>query len=1364
MELTVAPALLSLVLRQLNERRLARGPDAKITPDLLDLEQEKILEDFYLQTLKDVPAGVRIFVEDKLLTASGHRNSCALDDALAQPAVTQPILDTLVDRRLLAYEDRHHTRRVELTHDVLLPVIRTSRDARLTTEAIAETERLRARQATQRRKQRLTAALALALAITLLATIWGTYSAFVQEHKAYYRAWSKQNGFPVGVDPISKAEARKQPVSYLLIQKGVTRRGWKLRHKPAFRVIALNGLLEPTTWHGVTTYLWKGSFEANTAKGDQPNEKGRRLGLQMVCQWEFVSTATGEIIYERGLDRDGRMMYGLIYSPPGSGPPGTRLARFVGADGFPQLQRSSSAEYVQLHYDNDGREDRVTFRDGKNLPAAGPFGAFGQDMRYNSRGQITRLLSLDANGQPMLDDAGNCGLIATFNAKGWEIEARSVGPDLKQMPLKDGWVINRFQYDEIGRLRLITYYDAAGRPVLHKNGYHGWKPVYDDHGNQIAATFVGLDGKPTLLADGYSTWKASYDAHGRMIRVSYYGVGGEPVLHRDGNHAWEAQLDEHGNQTTLRFLGLDAKPTSISGGYSMVKQTYDDRGRVVQTRLYGVAGEPVFQKDGYHGWRAQYDDRGNQIMITYFGPDEKASSLPAGYATLKKIFDSDGHELEVAYFDAAGKPAIDKNTGFHRSVSVYDARGKITRNSYYSVSGEPALHKNGYHAWAAQYDGRGNQTVLTYLGMDGKPTILGDGYATLRMAYDARGKIIRKSYEGVNGEPVLQKDGSHGAEMQYDELGNETVAIYLGLDGRPITLPAGYAIVRWAYDAHGRISSTSYYGANNEPVLYTTYHRWDMQYDERGNVCVMAYFGVDGKPILQPDGYASTKWIYTGGNLTRLSYYGVNGEPVLHRSGNHGLKMDYDERGNQTAVTYFGLNGKPVLMSTGLATIKSEYDGRNRRTKQTYFGVDGEPVLHRSGNHGLKMDYDERGNQTAVTYFGLDGKPVLITTGLATIKSEYDGRNWCTKQTYYGVRGEPVLHRDGNHGWEAEYDERGNKVATTYFGLDGKPTLLADGFATKRLAYDADGRVTRTSYLGVSGEPVLNHDGYHALEERYDDKGGERETTYVGLDGRPVLNRLVGFASKETVSVSPGVTKKSYYDPDGALINGPEGFAEVQQRRREDGTLLEEAFFGAGREPRPGPGGYHLMKRELGSTGDVVKYFDVDNHILRSLGSESLVPVIFVTELDGLEQPAAKTGVEVGDVLWRYGDWSVVESLERARHTERKLEDIARRIEESFLAERTRLSDSPVPMTVLRDDQSVTLLMPPLPEKVMGMIIQTRSIPFSLYKKLKKNFAVPRSPGKAAPRQGLKPRPEGETAFSSFPRVRGALVMKNAAR
>jgi WD40 repeat protein len=139
-EMTIAPALLSLVLRELNERRLESGLGAKITGDLLDVEQQKIFEDFYLRTIQDFPVGVRTFIEDKLLTTSGYRGSCALDDALSCPDVTQPILNELVNRRLLAYEDRHHTRRVELTHDVLIPVIKASRDTRHEREALAQAE------------------------------------------------------------------------------------------------------------------------------------------------------------------------------------------------------------------------------------------------------------------------------------------------------------------------------------------------------------------------------------------------------------------------------------------------------------------------------------------------------------------------------------------------------------------------------------------------------------------------------------------------------------------------------------------------------------------------------------------------------------------------------------------------------------------------------------------------------------------------------------------------------------------------------------------------------------------------------------------------------------------------------------------------------------------------------------------------------------------------------------------------------------------------------------------------------------------------------------------------------------------------
>jgi Archaeal ATPase. len=177
-EITVAPALLSLVLQQLNERRLEQGADAKITSELLDLQQKKIFEDFYLRTLKPLDPGVRTFIEDRLLTATGFRNSCALDDALSCPGVTQPVLDELVNSRLLAYEDRHRVRRVEITHDVLAPVVRASRDSRISREALAKAEGQKAEAQAKERAARRRFAMVVALLVLAIAmALWGWHEA-----------------------------------------------------------------------------------------------------------------------------------------------------------------------------------------------------------------------------------------------------------------------------------------------------------------------------------------------------------------------------------------------------------------------------------------------------------------------------------------------------------------------------------------------------------------------------------------------------------------------------------------------------------------------------------------------------------------------------------------------------------------------------------------------------------------------------------------------------------------------------------------------------------------------------------------------------------------------------------------------------------------------------------------------------------------------------------------------------------------------------------------------------------------------------------------------------------------------------------
>jgi len=128
-DLEVEPALLSVVCRELNNKRQSLH-EPKITESLLEGSHDQVLNDFYERTVGDLPIEVRSFIEDRLLTVSGFRDSVALENALSLPGVTGNCLDQLVERRLLRREDRGGVQRLELTHDLLTGVVRASRDRR----------------------------------------------------------------------------------------------------------------------------------------------------------------------------------------------------------------------------------------------------------------------------------------------------------------------------------------------------------------------------------------------------------------------------------------------------------------------------------------------------------------------------------------------------------------------------------------------------------------------------------------------------------------------------------------------------------------------------------------------------------------------------------------------------------------------------------------------------------------------------------------------------------------------------------------------------------------------------------------------------------------------------------------------------------------------------------------------------------------------------------------------------------------------------------------------------------------------------------------------------------------------------------
>ena len=1103
-EIEAVPPILSLLCRELNERRFTAqagtgdAPAQQITFSESDTDVETIVKGFYERCIAGRPDAVRLFIEEDLVSYSGARlaqdeksilrafdkgwripgaGNGQLAPGYGDPVQARRCLDALINERLLTPVAGGENPSYELIHDLLAGVVEKSR---LTREALGQAERLRLEQAAQRRKQLVATAVACALAIALVGTLYGVYFALIQEHTEYYRAFTKRHGFPVGIFRISEADARKLPLSFRLIHKGVVRDGWKLHWKPVFRVEAVNGLLELTTNHRVFPYLWKGELESKYEKDKKPDLTGYSLGLGTVCKWEFVSTREGEIIYERALDRAGHMVYGLIYSPAGSGTREVRLARFVGADGFPQFQRHSAAEYVEIHYDANGWENRVMYRDSNNLPGSGPNGTFGQRLTYNERGQLTQTLSLDAFGRPMIDSAGNCGMQRKYDNRGYVVEATSLGPDKKPMPIKDGYVVSKNDYDRFGRLHRARYFGANGESVLLKeSGWHGWELEYDERGNERVQTFIGLDGKPAPNADGYVAARMGYDPRGNCVRMTFFDVKGKPVLSKkQGYHGWRAEYDDKGNERSETYLGLDEKPVAVTDGYATVRMVYDERGHVIRLKFYDAKDERVLSKrDGYHGFQAAYDKSGNLTLVTYFGLDEKSAPTSDGYATIRK---------------------------------TYDIRGNMTGVAFYGANDEPVLSKkNGYHGWRAEYDKHGNETVETYVGLDRKPMLVGDGYAAMKLSYDSRGNTIRQTFHGLNGEPVRYKDGHYGWEAEYDEQGNKTVQTFIGFDGKPMLVGEGYATRKWSYDSRGNTVRQTFHGIKGEPARYKDgYYGWEAEYDEQGNKTVQTYIGLDGKPMLIGDGYATVKWSYDSrGNTVRATFHGVKGEPARYKDGYYGWEAEYDGQGNVTVQTYI-FDGKPMLVGDGYATTKLFYDSRGNTVRQTFYGVNGEPVRHKDGYYSWEAEYDEQGNRIFQTYLGSDGKPMMSAHGYVSMKSTYDSRGKVIKQTYHGVNGEPVQHNDGYYGWQGEYDQQGNQIVVNYLGRDGKPTLIADGYATLRMAYDARGNMTETRFYDLNGQPALSKKNeYHGWETEYDKNGNETGKVYLGIDGKPLLSK-----------------------------------------------------------------------------------------------------------------------------------------------------------------------------------------------------------------------------------------------------------------
>jgi hypothetical protein len=299
------------------------------------------------------------------------------------------------------------------------------------------------------------------------------------------------------------------------------------------------------------------------------------------CRLEFSYDEKGRPIHEAALDKQGRMIFALIYAPTQVGSVGNvQRASVVGSDGAKVLSS------FDIRYDARGYQQELRF-----LP-----GGEGTQMTFGATDiRIERDAEGRDSGETFLDDSGN------------------------PLPENKGFAGKTYRRDAAGALVETVFHDLNGKPVPSPDGLPAiFRRERDKWENEIAESVFDGDGKPTVFENGgYHRTDSILNEHGLTREWRYFDVAGQPTGDKiTGCYAMHNDFDEKGNAILASCLnGSGALMNRLDTGYAKRAIQYDSYGRVVGERFFDRDGKPV-EVNGCYGRLTGYDVNGKQIRAS----------------------------------------------------------------------------------------------------------------------------------------------------------------------------------------------------------------------------------------------------------------------------------------------------------------------------------------------------------------------------------------------------------------------------------------------------------------------------------------------------------------------------------------------------------------------------------------------------------------------------------------------------------------------------------------------------------------------------------------------------------------------------
>ena len=560
----------------------------------------------------------------------------------------------------------------------------------------------------------------------------------------------------------------------------------------------------------------------------------------------------------------------------------------------------------------EGQTRKYTFIGGNEEPCPTNLGVYTQIIDYDDYGYVSKVTYCDENGVPFV------------NTEGYAIVRRVNGPceellewwayDEKDslMECSYGYAGLMGEYDSVGNVTKMIYYDINRQPKIMNDGTSGFIDEYDDKNRLVK--IINIDGNSTPIEDedGIAITHIRYDERGNMIQVAYYDTKDSALVldKNSGIAGWNETFDDNGNDIKRAYFGTDGQPVLYNDCYAYYTMEYDENNFLVALYNYGVHGEKAVNTDKFHGYLYERDSKGNMTVETPIGIDGK---LAYGYLITKYVYDDNNNVIETSYFDRNLAPATNAKN-YHKTTSVYNQRGQELEERFYDTKGELTLSNRNCAIIKNEYNSKGQTYQVSFFGKDEKPCTNAEGYSIHRSEYDNFGRIIKQMFFDTEGKPTDPRVMVPVGLCGYDKYGNMNYIAAQDENGNFIIGPSiGFSIQRRVFDKAGNVLETTYFDQNDQPMnIAEGYHKEETQYNKAGRVTQEAYFDKNLNPVIV-NGAHLKKFTYDEhGNKLTEEWYGKNGKPINNAYGYYKEVYTYDEKGEPKYAKTYAANGSLV--------------------------------------------------------------------------------------------------------------------------------------------------------------------------------------------------------------------------------------------------------------------------------------------------------------------------------------------------------------------------------------------------------------------------------------------------------------------